>query len=187
MSPKQTTLDPRELVGRLAVKEERGGAWRQLVEIGLPAREAVREGLRHASWEVRRWCALWLDRHADRESLEALVPLLRDPKSKVRLFALHSLACDRCKAGESPVDVVPLLIERIRQDESIRVRRHAVTMLAFQHAHPDLEGFFQQLLDTEVDAKLRKHAGFGVLLCRERSRAHGPGESRPKRSEAASG
>jgi hypothetical protein len=95
------------------------------------------------------------------------VPLLRDPKSQVRMFALHSLSCDRCKLDENPIDVVPLLIERIQQDESIRVRRHAVTMLGFQHAHPDLEGFFQHLLDTETDKKLHKHAGFGLMKCRE--------------------
>jgi HEAT repeat protein len=147
--------------------EARNAAFQKLVEAGVPARDAVLEGLGHAHWEVRRWCAIWLDRHADAESLAALVPLLRDPKSQVRMFALHSLACDRCKADENAIDVVPLLIERIQQDESIRVRRHAVTMLAFQHAHPDLEGFFQQLLDTETDRKLHKHAGFGVMRCRE--------------------
>ena len=42
-------------------------------------------------------------------------------------------------------------------------------MLAYQHAHPDLIGFFQELLDTETDAKLHRHAGFGLLRCRELS------------------
>lgn len=156
-----------DLVQQLASKEQRPKAWKELLDLGLPARDAVREGLRHGHWEVRRWCALWLDQYADTESLHALIPLLRDPKSQVRMFALHALTCDRCKAGENPIDVVPLLIERIREDESIRVRRHAVMMLGFQHAHPDLEGFFQDLLDTETDAKLHKHAGFGLIRCRE--------------------
>jgi HEAT repeat protein len=167
MTTAEVSRDPQELVARLGIKSERDAAWRQLLKIGLPARDAVLEGLRHANWEIRRWCAIWLDHYADAESLHALVPLLHDPKSKVRMFALHSLACDRCKDGENPIDVVPLLIERIQQDESIRVRRHAVTMLGFQHAHPDLEGFFQELLDTETDAKLHMHAGFGLVRCRE--------------------
>ncbi len=169
MSEFSTKPDSRELVARLGSKDERAAAWKELLSLGLSARDAVREGLGHANWEVRRWCAIWLDNYADTESLHALIPLLRDPKSKVRLFAVHSLACDRCKAGENPIDVVPLLIERIRQDESIRVRRHAVMLLAFQHAHPDLQGFFQELLDTETDAKLHKHAGFGLMLCREKA------------------
>jgi hypothetical protein len=42
-------------------------------------------------------------------------------------------------------------------------------MLAYEHAHPDLESFFQDLLDTETDAKLHKHAGFGLLRCREKA------------------
>jgi HEAT repeat protein len=162
------TPDYRALVAQLGgAAAERDAAWQALVAAGSAARPAVLEGLGHAHWEVRRWCAIWFDRHADPESLAALVPLLRDPKSQVRMFALHSLSCDRCRTGENPIDVVPLLIERIQQDESIRVRRHAVAMLGFQHAHPDLEGFFQQLLDTETDAKLHKHAGFGLMRCRE--------------------
>jgi HEAT repeat protein len=166
MADLETNPDLRALVARLASDEERWTAWARLMEAGLSAREAVREGLGHANWQVRRWCAIWLDHYADPESLHALIPLLRDPKSKVRLFAVHSIACERCKTGENPIDVVPLLIERIRHDESIRVRRHAVAMLASQHAHPDLEGFFQELLDTETDAKLHKHAGLGLMMCR---------------------
>ena len=168
----ETRVNPawRALVVQLGAErsEVRLAAWSRLLEIGPEARDAVLEGLRDASWQVRRWCALWLDHHADPESLQALVPLLTDPKSQVRLFALHALSCDRCKEGESPIDAVPLLIERIQSDESIRVRRHAVCMLAFQHAHPHLEGFFQQLLDTETDPKLHKHAGWGLLLCRQK-------------------
>ena len=137
----------------------------QLVTCGLAALEAVREGLHHGHWEVRRWCA----HNATPESLHELIPLLHDPKSKVRMFAVHSIACDRCKTGENPIDAVPLLIERIQRDESIRVRRHATMMLGQQHAHPDLIGFFQQLLDTETDKKLHMHAGLGLFLCRQQT------------------
>lgn len=169
MKNETAEVEARTLVEQLGVGAARGGAWKRLNELGPGARDAVFEGLGHGSWEVRRWCAIWFDRNPDPEALEAMKPLLRDPKSQVRMFALHTLACDRCKAGEGTSDVVPLLIERIQQDESIRVRRHAVMMLAFQHAHADLEGFFKQLLDTETDAKLHKHAGFGWMLCREKA------------------
>ena len=167
--------DPQVLVARLASKDQREAAFAELVAMGPPARFAIREGLRHANWQVRRWCAIWLDHHADAESLQALIPLLHDPKSQVRLFAVHSLACEQCKAGENPIDVVPLLIERIHHDESIRVRRHATMMLSFQYAHPDLEGFFAQLLETETDPKLHKHAGIGWFLCRKQAGKPIPG------------
>jgi hypothetical protein len=162
--------DPHDLVARLANEGERRDlVYAQLAEYGPEALDAVREGLRHGNPEVRRWCALWFDHNATPEALPELIPLLRDPKSKVRLFALHSLACDRCKTGDNPVDAVPLLIERIQQDPSIRVRRHATMMLGLMYAHPDLLGFFQQLLDTETDPKLHKHAGIGWFLCRKLS------------------
>jgi HEAT repeat protein len=176
----ETNPDPRELVARLACDEGRWAVQTELLALGPAAREAVLEGLRNANWQVRRWCALWFDHFADAESLEALVPLLRDPKSQVRLFAVHSLACETCKPGVKSVDVVPLLIERVRSDESIRVRRHAVVMLAHQHAHPHLEGFFRDLIDTETDMKLRKHAGYGIWRCR----GNGPRSVR-KRPERA--
>jgi hypothetical protein len=62
-----------------------------------------------------------------------------------------------------------LLVERVLQDESLRVRRQAVTMLAWELAHPDLEGFFAQLLESERDPKLLRFARAGVRLCRERA------------------
>ena len=48
---------------------------------------AIREGLKHGNWQVRRWCAIFLDHHSDEKSLQSLVPLLRDPKRQVRLWA----------------------------------------------------------------------------------------------------
>jgi HEAT repeat protein len=179
MTANTARAEPTLLVGKLSSERgaDRLAAYNRLIEIGLDARGAVVEGLRHEHWQVRRWCAIWLDHHADTESLPALVPLLHDPKSQVRMFAVHSLACDRCKTGENPIDVVPLLQERIRNDESIRVRRQAVMMLAYQHAKPELTGFFQELLDTETDRKLHMHAGFGLMLSRNEAapRADGAG------------
>ena len=163
-----TTQDPYEIVERLADETLRCDlVYLQLVACGPRALDAVRAGLRHEHWQVRRWCAIWFDRFAAPEALYELIPLLRDPRSKVRLFAVHSLACDRCKTGGNPIDVIPLLIERIRYDDSIRVRRHATMMLGIEHAHRDLIGFFQELFDSETDPKLHKHAGIGLFLSRK--------------------
>ena len=67
MAEMQATTDPQALVVRLAEAEGRQDTLRQLIEIGLPARDAVVEGLRHANWQIRRWCALWLDPRANAE------------------------------------------------------------------------------------------------------------------------
>jgi len=162
-----TLLDEaRSLVEQLAHSETRWPAWKRLEQIGSAAAPAVREGLRHGHWQVRKWCAGFLDHHADPESIPELLPLLNDPKSDVRLFAVHSLSCDRCKVGENPVDFVPHLIDRIERDESIRVRRMALVMLTI---HPDLRcaRLFARVLAEETDAKLRLHAEWGMKRCRE--------------------
>jgi HEAT repeat protein len=162
MEQTQARGDPFALVDALAASETRFPAYRALVERGQEALPAVRRGLEHGNWQVRKWSAMVLDSVADAESLTALVPLLRDPKADVRLWAVHSLACDHCKDDVAcPVDAVPLLIERIDLDESIRVRRMATIMLGTDYtdarALPVLEG----LLD-EDDAKLRLHARRGL-------------------------
>lgn len=155
----QAADNARRLVDLLADPGSRWGAFTTLHELGPNALPAVREGLRSGRWQVRRWCTILLDHLADPETLEHLIPLLHDPKSNVRMWAVHSISCDRCKQEDNPVDVVPLLIERIEADESIRVRRMAVAMLA-HHVAPDVRCIpvFEKLLEEESDRKLRLHA-----------------------------
>ena len=104
-----------------------------------------------------------LDNFADAESLHALLPLLDDPKADVRLWAVHSLSCETCKNGVNSIDAIPLLLDRIKYDGSIRVRRQAVAMLA-HHRKPDVRVLpvFRQILAAEDDRKLRLHAEQGV-------------------------
>ncbi len=175
--PKKTTMEqrtgertPTDLVDALAATDgmERYRAFEALMALGAEALPAVREGLRHGHWQVRRWCAIYLDHNADAAALEALVPLLRDPKAQVRLWAVHSIACEPCKACENPIDVVPLLSERLLADESIRVRRMAAAMLA--SLPPDRRAVepLETVLARESDRKLRFHAERAVERHRRR-------------------
>ena len=154
-----------ERVDALADPLLRAAALRELVALGPAARAAVRAGLGDGRFEVRRCCAHWMWRHPDPADVAFLAPLLRDPKSRVRHAAMVALAHGNADARE----VVPLLVERAHQDESLRVRRQAVALLAWQLAHPDLEGFFAALVESERDPKLRNFASSGIRLCRERS------------------
>jgi HEAT repeat protein len=167
MNETEARAAARELIDQLADPARRDAALAALDDLGPAALPAVREGLGHGHWQVRRWCALYLDRHPDVVSLELLIPLLRDPKSKVRLFAVHSLSCEHCKGGENPIDVVPLLLERIDGDDSIRVRRMAVAMLAYGRPDRRAVAVFKALLERETDAKLRLHASLGLMRCLE--------------------
>ena len=122
--------DPASLVHALSNAAERFDAYQALIALGDKALPAIRVGLRSPEWEVRRWSAMCLDQVADEEALVDLIPLLRDPRSEVRLWAVHSLGCDHCKEGVAcQVDIVPHLIERAQTDPSKRVRRMAVIML----------------------------------------------------------
>jgi len=153
------------LLDVLSDPSRQAAALRELATIGPGARAAVRAGLGDGRWKVRRECALWLWTFPDPADLPVLVPLLRDPKSKVRHAVVVALAL--AHAGRPEADVVPLLVERALQDESLRVRRQAVCLLAWALAHPDLEGFFAELLESERDPKLLRYARAGVRFCRE--------------------
>jgi hypothetical protein len=83
----------------------------------------------------------------------------------VRARATIAIALDAGRCSVAGLEPVPLLIERALVDESPRVRRLAVTLLAWRYAHPHLEGFSRQLLDRERDPDLHKRAGMGLFLC----------------------
>ena len=155
--------DATDLVRAFAERQLRFDSYQALVGLGSKALPALRVGLRSEDWQVRRWSAICLDQVADAEALLDLVPLLRDPKSKVRLWAVHSIACDHCKDDvRCPVDVVPLLIERIEVDDSIRVRRMAVLMLTGEFKDPRAVPVLRRLLRNEADRKLLMHAEAGL-------------------------
>lgn len=170
-APFRPEASSEELVAEFANGQNRMAAFLALYRRGPEALPAVRQGFQHANPHVRRWSAILADNWADGETFRALTALLDDPQAGVRVWAVHALACERCKDGPNPVDAVPLLLERIEQDSSIRVRRHAVAMLA-HHRPPDsrVVPMLRKILSHETDAKLRLHAMHGL----ERYRTAGP-------------
>jgi HEAT repeat protein len=152
-----------ELVAEFANGQNRWPAFLALYGRGANALPAVRTGLQSANWHIRHWSAILADNFADVETLRALTPLLHDPKAEVRVWAVHSLSCERCKDGPNPVDAIPLLLERIEQDSNIKVRRQALAMLA-HHRSPDRRvlPILRKIMSEEVDKKLRLHAEQGL-------------------------
>ena len=161
--PFRPEATPEELVAEFANGQHRMPAFLALYRRGATVLPALRQGLRHANWQVRRWCAILADNFADAETLRALTPLLHDPRADVRVWAVHSLSCEGCKSGPNPIDVIPLLLERIEQDPNIKVRRQAVAMLA-HHRTPDARvlPIFKKLVAEDADHKLRRHAEQGL-------------------------
>ena len=156
-----------ELVAEFANSGNRMPAFLALYRRGAAALPAVRQGLQHANWHIRHWSAIFADNFADAETLQALVPLLHDPRPEVRVWAVHSLSCESCKNGPNPIDAVPLLLERIEEDPSLKVRRQALAMLA-HHRTPDARVLpvLKRIVADEIDPKLRRHAEQGVARYR---------------------
>jgi HEAT repeat protein len=154
---------PDELVAEFANGQNRMPAFLALYSRGAEVLPAVRRGLQHANWHIRHWSAILADNFADDETLRALTSLLHDPRAEVRVWAVHSLSCERCKNGPNLVDAIPLLLERIEHDPNIKVRRQAVAMLA-HHRTPDprVLPIFKKIVSEEADKKLRRHAEQGL-------------------------
>jgi HEAT repeat protein len=160
MTETGTNGEAQTWVAALSDPSRRDAAFAALVALGPEARAAVHEGLGDGRWEVRRWCLYWLLRFAAPEDAAHVAPLLHDPRARVRHAAMVVLG----RAGGA--EVVPHLLELALEDDSLRVRRQAVLFLAWEHPHPDLEGFFADLLARERDPTLHKYAGMGLVRCR---------------------
>ncbi len=162
-SPYPPEVSCERLVESFADGRNRFQVFVELYRRGEAALPAIRAGFQHSAWQVRKWCAICADNFADAETLDALAPLVDDPRADVRSWAVHSLACQDCKDGPNPVDYLPLLLERIERDPSVRVRKQAVAMLA-HHLAPDARvvPVFRDLVVSEGDTKVGRHAAEGL-------------------------
>ena len=151
-----------QAVEKLADKSTFNEGWSALHDAGQAAVAAVRDGLSHPNPRVRQFCAAFVDAHWDESALRRLILSLHDPKLKVRKAAAHSLGCDRCKGGQNPIDVLPYLEERIREDKSIKVRRMAVQTLAVQTPTYRIARVLRRALRDETDPKIRRFAEWGL-------------------------
>lgn len=118
----------------------------------------VIDGFDHENPQVRKWCIALMDHHATERCIDPLIETLDDPKAAVRRHAIHSVGCQSCKDDPLDLDVVGLLIERIRADSSIRVRRAATHMLGNQAPDERARAFLAGLSESAGDEKLRGNA-----------------------------
>lgn len=110
-----------QFVDQLAIAYRAQRAYWHLRVAGARALPAVRRGLRHEHDEVRRLCCVLLDHLADEESFADLIAMLDDPAPRVRLHALHALACDRCKQGDCRPDGREVLPARSTSSPTIQI------------------------------------------------------------------
>jgi len=82
----------------------------------------------------------------------------------VRAWAMHALACDRCKEGTcrpGEDEVLPIAAQMLIQDESRRVRQMAAGVLGPSvHRHPDVLRALEYARDHDPHPVVRKIAGW---------------------------
>lgn len=121
-----------EVVQLLTSEHRRPAAIRYLLSVGKAGTDAVRVGLRHEDPAVRIACCRVLDHFMDEAALPELKANIDHPDPGVRSWAIHALACDRCKEGvcrPGEEDVIPMVIHALLHDENRRVRQQAAGLL----------------------------------------------------------
>jgi HEAT repeats len=159
-----TTDRYHRLVDDLAVAHRRKEALRRLMAAGALATTALRHGLRHRDPAVRVGCCKVLDHFLDESAVPELTANLTHEDEMVRAWALHALACDRCKEGEcrpGEDDVLPIAIRMMQADRSRWVRQMAAGMVGpSAHRNEDARHALEHARDHDPHPVVRKVAGW---------------------------
>jgi HEAT repeat protein len=150
-------------VDDLGVPHRAKAALRALMAAGPEATPMLRHGLGHANASVRIGCCIVLDHFLDDAALPELIANLQHEDDGVRGWALHALACDRCKEGAcrpGEDDVVPLALRMLADDPSRRVRTQAAHLLGQSAAiaRPDVTAALERARASDVHPNVRKVA-----------------------------
>jgi HEAT repeat protein len=152
----------------LGVKHRAKAALRELMRRGADTTDALRRGLNSPNPRVREGCCIVLDHHLDALAVPELVANLDHEDARVRRWAMHALACDRCKEGEcrpGEDDSIPLAMRALFEDPEYHVRKEAAALLGpSAHSRPEV-----------IDALRRAHAQDPHPLVRKVSGWHIPG------------
>jgi hypothetical protein len=149
-------------------------------------------GLGHPDPFMRRKCLFFLDHYANDESMAVFAQALHDPIDFVRNAALHSLACESCKAADlCATEVVPGLIDVLENDRSIEMRTKAIPLL-LRLSRRDVQArpAVERSARNDPDELIRKAAADGLAgrfvaprkRYERRQRRHA--QTRPRRETA---
>ena len=156
-----------ETVELFADPQRRKAALRKLMAAGRSGTAFLREGLHHSDAAVRSGCCEVLDHFMDEDAIPDLIANIDHSDPAVRSWALHALACERCKDGTCVPDaaaIVPLVVERLETDPHRGVRQQAAGLLAARAANDALaRGALEKAFREDPAAQVRKLAGRSLM------------------------
>lgn len=116
--------------------------------------------LHHPDPQIRRYCLVLLDHHANDASMHVFVRALEDSADPVREVALHSLACEACKEHDlRPADVVPALARVLESDPKPDLRIKALTaLLRVAPGQPQVRDLLRRAAEKNTDGVTRRCA-----------------------------
>ena len=155
-------------------RQVRRAAFHALEEYGQASLEAAIEGLNDPNPKIRGDCADLMDHLADDRCIQPLIRATKDPIPRVRRRAVHSLSCDRCKPLPLNVDLVPLFMEIVVNDDNVKVRHEAAYGLALrapdERMLPALETVRAELMAKESLKKSERVLLRNIKLALKRQR-----------------
>jgi HEAT repeats len=150
-------------VENLAVKHRAKAALRSLMDGGPAAGSFVGQGLHHQDPAVIVGCCRVLDHFLYEEAVPDLLEILDHDDADVRAWAMHALACDRCREGTcrpGEDDSIPMALSMLRSDASSKVRVQAVSLiLTAVHYRADVAEALIHARDHDPSPNVRKQAG----------------------------
>ncbi|HVV36486.1 MAG TPA: HEAT repeat domain-containing protein [Acidimicrobiales bacterium] len=154
-------------VADLAVKHRAKDAFWRLVLSGPAALPAVRRGLVSDNDDIRVGCTKVLDHLVDEESWPELIAMIDDANPDVRMWTLHSLACDRCKESGCALpersEVLPPAIRALESDPDQHVRQMAVGVIAqWMYDDADAAAALRRAHEADPHPAVRKKAGWFI-------------------------
>jgi HEAT repeat protein len=160
----QSPVVGQDLIEALSVPYRATAAYNGLLRLGHEALPAVQAGLRHGSADVRFHCCRFLDRYLAPAILADLIGMLNDGDQRVRVTALHTLACDRCKEGSCRPEesqVLPPAMNLLASDPSAHVRAMAIEVVGqYVHTNPSAEEAIEAAARSDGSSAVRKKAGW---------------------------
>jgi hypothetical protein len=160
MTPLPWATDFDSLIENLGIPHRAKKAYRSLLSAGAQAVPALKKGLAHPDPDVRVAVCGILDHSLEEECIPDLRANLTNEHEEVRAWALHALACDRCKEGAcrpGEDDTLPLAVDMMHNDPSALVRCKAIALVGESvHRWPASIDALREALDNEPHAGNRK-------------------------------